>query len=84
MPTDFGLKSILKVKTLFVHYRDFQQRQATILLPVSCGKRQLSTANPRKNQTVALLKAGKAIFKAENTTVHFKQALKICQCISGL
>jgi hypothetical protein len=27
---------------------------------------------------------GKQIFEAENTAVHFKQVLKICQCISGL
>jgi hypothetical protein len=33
---------------------------------------------------VALLKAGKVIFEVENTTVHFKQVLKICQFISGL
>jgi hypothetical protein len=39
MLTDFGSKSNSEVKTLFVHYRDFQQRQDTISLPVSCGKR---------------------------------------------
>jgi hypothetical protein len=39
MLIDFGLKSILEAKVLFVHYRNFQQRQATILLPISCGKR---------------------------------------------
>jgi hypothetical protein len=30
------------------------------------------------------LKAGQAIFEAENATVYFKQVLKICQRISGL
>ena len=72
------------MKTLFVHYRDFQQCQATISLPVSCGKRQLSTANPWRYQTVALLKAGQASFKAENAIIYFKHVLKICQRISGL